>query len=119
MWLALALILAASTSQPQWTCATLDARIAKRRQFLAIRQRENVLHPLMPSRYCMQNPDDEDCQPLPAQQDQRDVSRSVSELTQRPGQPPPETDPVLLPLLRQRREMKCPGLPPQAPDAGH
>jgi hypothetical protein len=116
MWLLLALLL--GNSNIPWTCATLDARIAQRRQFLLIRQHERVRYPLQPSRYCLQNPDDEDCKPLSPQQDQRDVSRNITELTQVPGAPPPETDPVLLPLLRKRLELKCPGQAPQAPDGG-
>ncbi|HUB05870.1 MAG TPA: hypothetical protein VMB50_02655 [Myxococcales bacterium] len=90
-------------------CARIDARIAKRKHFLAIRAQERVLHPSTPtfSPYCQEHPDDEDCQLLTNQQ-QEDLSRDVSELTMGPDGKTPVTDPVLVPLCRRRRRLHCP-----------
>ncbi len=114
--LALVLVLLAAArppdagSDPAAECARIDARIARRKRFLAIREKERLIYPTDPtfSPYCQGHPRDEDCA-LPGQdQAQEDLSRDVSELTVGPHGEPPETDPVLVPLQRRRRELACP-----------
>ena len=98
------------------TCAELDARILKRRRFLATRMQERIhLGPYVTSPYCLSHQDDDDCQLLSPFQDQRDLSRDVSELEQKADAGPPDTDPVIVPLIRKRTEHKCPGEVPQLP----
>jgi hypothetical protein len=90
-------------------CQKLDARIAKRLRFLRIRAEERLRYPTDPifSPFCEAHPADENCQ-LPGQdQEQQDISRDVSELQQGPNGEPPVTDPVLVPLERRRRELRC------------
>lgn len=89
-------------------CAKIQARIEKRKRFLKIRAQERLLYPTMPtfSPYCEAHKSDEDCHLL-VNQKQRDLSRDVSELEMGPDGKTPVTDPVLVPLLRQRRELRC------------
>jgi hypothetical protein len=97
------------------SCGTLDARILKRRQFLAIRQREKLLNPYDSSAFCRSHTSDEDCQVPTGVHDQRDVSREVSEYEGSGDGGPPETDEVIVPLLRRRAELKCKGEAPKLP----
>jgi hypothetical protein len=104
---------------PPTDCQKLDARIAHRKQFLAIRALERIHNPTDPtfSPYCEAHRDDEDCQ-LPGQgQDQRDLSRDISEDQRAANGESPVYDPVLVPLERRRRELHCPAAhaPPSAP----
>jgi hypothetical protein len=104
------------TTPPGPTCAEVDARILKRRHFLAIRQQERIqLGPNVTSPFCLSHQEDEDCQQLSPFQDQRDISRDVSEYEQKADAGPPDTDPVIVPLIRKRTELKCPGPVPQLP----
>jgi hypothetical protein len=100
-------------------CQKLDARIAKRKTFLAIRGEERIHHPTNPtfSPFCEEHPSDEDCQ-LPGQsQDQRDLSRDISEDQRASNGDSPIYDPILVPLERKRRELHCPAPSPPRPVA--
>ncbi len=90
-------------------CRKLDQRIEERQRFLQIRAQERLHYPTMPtfSPYCEAHPHDEDCQLLTGQS-QQDLSRDVSEFERGPDGGAPVTDPVLVPLFRKRRELRCP-----------
>ena len=96
--------------EPGDHCAQLRTRIAQRRRFLQIREGERLRFPTDPtfSPYCESHPGDQDCS-LPTQfPESEDASRDVSELSSVDGGVP-ETDPVLVPLLRQLRALGCVG----------
>jgi len=98
-------------------CQKLDSRIAKRKDFLAIRAQERIHYPTTPtfSPFCESHPGDEDCQ-LPGQdQDQQDLSRDVSTYDPGPNGETPINDPILIPLERRKRELHCSAGPAPAP----
>ncbi len=91
-------------------CSQLRARIERRRHFLQIREQERLRFPTDPtfSPYCESHPRDEDCA-LPTQfPASEDASRDVSELSSVDGGVP-ETDPLLVPLLRKLHALGCSG----------
>ena len=93
------------------TCEEIQQRIDERRSFLQIRQAERMKNPLNPnfSPYCMEHPTLPDCQ-LPTNTPARqDVSRSVGEVSTSTGREVVEQDPVIVPLQRQQKQLKCPG----------
>ena len=90
-------------------CQKIAARIAKRRRFLILRQAERMKFPgdLTFSPYCMQHQDDDDCKLQTPFPDRRDISRDVFAYSVGPHGEPPEMDPVIVPLQRRQRKLKC------------
>jgi hypothetical protein len=95
-------------------CEEIQQRIDQRRQFLQIRQAERLRYPSTPtfSPYCMSHPDLVDCQLPTTTPAREDVSRNVGDVSVGSSGSVVEQDPVILPLLRQQRALRC------SPDGG-